>query len=233
MRNVRKSSHKKLFVKKIMRNVRKSSHKKFRRSSSSFDHVKSDLLFRNGIPIRPFSSTPSRKGDPLGTTVLAFSSPYAASLLANPLGIAFVLLMGMSTGLFLLVTDLPGFFALGPSYGDILQRMDSILLLSETLISYEQNGIAILLTNIGNFSPEVLHSFYLSLQELVTVRESLFSNFDDLMNYPEIMFLDRPLLDRIDQNIEELRLGGNNLMSLIRDIEARLNIPESERIPSF
>jgi len=87
---------------------------------------------------------------------------------------------------------------------------------------------------MGNFSPEVLNHFYLVLQELVTVRESLFSNLDNLISSPEIQFLElEPLFDRIDQNIEDFRFGGNRLMTLIRDVEVRLNIPEAERIPSF
>jgi len=108
-----------------------------------------------------------------------------------------------------------------------------MLLLSEMFITYEQRGIDVMLASMNNFSPEVLHHFYLSLQELVTARESLFSNLSDAINSPNIEFLPRPLVDRIDQNLEDLRLGGNDLMALIRDVEARLNIPQSERIPSF
>jgi len=100
-------------------------------------------------------------------------------------------------------------------------------------MSYELNGINVMLTSMSNFSPEVLNHFYLSLQELVTVREALFSYLADVINSPEIEFLPRPLVERIEQNMEDLRLGGNNLMALVRDIEARLNIPQAERIPSF
>ena len=182
---------------------------------------------------RSFSSTPRRKGDPLFTTSIAFASPYAASLLCNPLGAAFILLMGMATTLFFLTLGLPGFFALNPPLGLVLQRLDNIFLLSETYLSYEQNGINILLSNIGNFSPETLNNYYLSLQELITVRESLFSNFNNAIMSPQVEALPEVLADRANHIFEEFRLSGNNLISLIRDIEGRLNIPENERIPSF
>jgi hypothetical protein len=74
---------------------------------------------------------------------------------------------------------------------------------------------------------------YLSLQELVLVRESLASNFLHMVNMPIIEFMPGPLVDRINQNFADFRLGGNNLMGLVRNIEIRLNIPEEEIIPSF
>ena len=204
-----------------------------KRNLSRFDYVKSDLLLHNKLPIRSFSSTFSRRGDPLGSLVVAFSTPYASSFLCNPLGGAFVLLMGMASTLFFVTMSLPEFFAQDPSYAAIIQRLESIFLLYERFLSYEQSGIDILLANLNNFSPETLNSFYLSLQELVTVRESLFSNLSNLINSPEIEFLEGPIVDRINQIFEELRLGGNNLMGLIRNIEGRLNIAEEERIPLF
>ena len=212
-----------------MRNMKCQS----KRNLSRFDYVKSDLLLHNKLPIRSFSSTFSRRGDPLGSLVVAFSTPYASSFLCNPLGGAFVLLMGMASTLFFVTMSLPEFFAQDPSYAVIIQRLESIFLLYERFLSYEQNGIDILLANLNNFSPETLNNFYLSLQELVTVRESLFSNLSNLINSPEIEFLEGPIVDRINQIFEELRLGGNNLMGLIRSIEGRLNIAEEERIPLF
>lgn len=202
-------------------------------NSSRFNYVKSDLLLHNKLPIRSFSSTFSKRGDPLSNLVVAFSTPYASSFLCNPLGSAFILLMGMASTLFFVTISLPEFFAQDPSYAAILQRLDNIFLLYERFLSYEQSGIDILLANLNNFSPETLNNFYFSLQELVTVRESIFSNLSDLINSPEIEFLERPIVDRINQIIEDLRSGGNNLMSLIRNIEDRLNIAEEERIPSF
>jgi hypothetical protein len=199
----------------------------------AYDNIKLDILLNNKISKRPFSSTPSRKGDPLGFVVAAFSSPYAPSFLSNPLGTAFILLMGMAVTLFFLISSLPAFLASDPSYVLILQRVDSICLLLERFIPYEQNGVAILMASINNFTPETLNYFYLSLQELLTAREALFPLLSELVNSPEIEFLEPPVVDRINQNLEDFRLGGNNLMRLIRDIEGRLNIPEGERIPPF
>jgi len=99
-----------------VRNIHKNGHNKSKRNSSKFDYVKSDLLLHNGVLVRSFSSTSRRKGDPLGTTVVAFVSSYASSILSNPLGGAIVALMGMATTLFLVVIDLPAFFAQDPPY---------------------------------------------------------------------------------------------------------------------
>src|SRR5215472_7282770 len=102
-----------------------------------------------------------------------------------------------------------------------------MLLLCETFIAYEQSLIDILMASMGNFSPEILNYFYLLLQELVTVRESLFSHLSDLISIPQIQFLNiEPLFERFDQVLEDFRFGGNRLMTLIRDVEDRLNIPE-------
>lgn len=209
------------------KNLRKRQHE---RNSPRLDHVK---LNPRELPVRPFSSTASRRGDPLGVTCLAFATPYPSSLLANPFGGAFILLMGMAATLFFVTTSLPEFFAQDPSYAFILLRLDNIFNLYENFLLYEQNGINMLLASLGNFSPETLRSFYISLQELVTIRESLFFNLDHLINSPEIQLLGGPILDRAHQILEDLRLGGNNLMDLIRNIENILNIPEQERIPSF
>ena len=213
----------------MMKNIRCQC----KRNSFRFNYVKLGLLLHNKFPIRSFSSTLSRKGDPLGNLVVAFGTPYASSFLCNPLGGAFILLMGMASTLFFVTMSLPEFFAQDPSYAVIIQRLESIFLLYERFLSYEQSGIDMLLANLNNFSPETLNNFYLSLQELVTVRESLFSNLSNLINSPEIEFMEGPIVDRINQIFEDLRLGGNNLMSLVRNIEDRLNIVEEERIPLF
>jgi hypothetical protein len=207
------------------KNLRKRQRKY---DSLRLDHVK---LNSRKLPVRPFSSTTSRRGDPLGVTALAFGTPYPSSFLASPFGSTFIILMGMAATLFFVT--LPEFLGQDPSYALILVQLDNIFSLYENFLLYEQNGINMLLTNLGNFSPEILTSFYLSLQELVTIRESLFSNLDHLINLPEIQLIGGPILDRANQIIEDLRLGGNNLMELIREIENRLNIPEQERIPSF
>jgi hypothetical protein len=165
--------------------------------------------------------------------VAAFTTPYTPSLINNPLAGAFILLMGMAATLFFVITSSAEVYAQDPSFAFILQRLENILLLSERFLLYEQSGINILLANLNNFSPEILNSMYLSLQELVLVRESLASNFLHMVNMPIIEFMPGPLVDRINQNFADFRLGGNNLMVLVRNIEIRLNIAEEERIPSF
>lgn len=205
----------------------------YTRNSCLFDYVKFPLIVNYKLTIRSFSSTYRREGDPLGTVAAAFTTTYAPSFLSNPLGASFIILMGLATSLFFVTGSLPGFFGQDPTYAMIIQRLDNIFLLCETFLSYEQSGIDILTANLNNFTPETLHNFYLSLQELVLVRESLFSNLSNLINSPEIEFAEGPILDRINQNFEDLRVGGNNLMGLIRILEDRLNIMEEERIPSF
>lgn len=204
-----------------------------KRNSYKLDYVKSNLLLYNKLPVRPFSSTTRRKVDPLSITSMAFATPYSYSLLANPLAGAFILLMGLATTLFFLTSHLPEFFGQDPSYVVILQRLENIFLLYEKFLSYEQSGIDMLLANIDNFSPEILHGYYLSLQELLTVRESLFVSLSSIINSPEMEFLDQPMVNTANRIFEELRSGGNNLVSLIRNIESKLNIPQNERIPSF
>lgn len=196
-------------------------------------YIAQNLCTFTKLSRRLFSSSSIRRGDPLSTVATAFATPYASSVLSNPLGGAIILLMGMATTLFFLTTSLPEFFASDPSYALIIQHLENIFLLYEMFLSYEQNLINILLTNIDNFSPEVISNFYLLLQELVTVRESIFPILSNLVNSPEIEFMEGPIVDRINQNFEGLRLGGNNLMDLIRNIEGRLNIPEEDRIPPF
>jgi hypothetical protein len=206
---------------------------KYKFDSSKSHYIKSDLVIHSGISARPFASTTSNKADPLGFVALSFATPYPPSLLANPLAGAFILLMGMGSTLFFLTSSLPLFFAQDPTYAEILCRLDNLFGLYETFLAYERSGIDIMLANLNNFTPETITNFYFSLQELVTVRESVFDLVTTAINSPEIEFLERPLVDRINEIHEDLRLGGNNLMSLLREIEDILNIPAEERIPYF
>lgn len=202
-------------------------------SFSRRNKTKFNLVLHKGTTVRSFASTPSSKIDPIWSTALAFATPYSPSVLANPLAGAFILLMGMAVTLFFLVSTLPRFFAGDPSYAEIIRNLDNILSLLETFLAYEQSGVNIMLTNLNNFSPEILTNYYSILQELVTVRESLYIKLDRLVNSPNIVFIERPIIDRVNEIYENYRLGGNNLMNLVRNIENRLNIPEQERIPSF
>jgi hypothetical protein len=91
-----------------MRNIDNNVPRK--RNSYKFDYVKSYLLLYNRLAVRSFFSTPHRRGDPLSITITAFGSPYASSLLANPLAGGFIILLGMTTSLLFSVIDLPAFF---------------------------------------------------------------------------------------------------------------------------
>ena len=211
-------------------NATNNRHHKGGSSSCSCDLEK---VKRAQLPKRDFSSTQIKRGDPLGTAAAAFAYSYASSLLVNPLSASILILIGMGSTLFLLTGGLPAFFSVDPEYASILMRLDSILLLYERFIITEQSMIDLLFANLNNFSPETLNNFYYILQELVTVRESMFTNLSALINSPDIEFLHGPILDRINQVFENLRYGGNDLMHLVREIETRLDIPEDARIPTF
>jgi hypothetical protein len=49
----------------------------------------------------------------------------------------------------------------------------------------------------------------------------------------QVECLPGPLKDRINEIHEDLRLMGNNLTGLLRDVEDLLNLPEDQRIPRF
>ena len=206
-----------------------------------FSADKSKIFLHNGIPavphsltpVRPFSSTSVRKADPVGFTALSFFTPYPSSILTNPVAGAFIVLIGMAATLFLTTSDLSIFFAGEHTLGEILRRIDNLFLLYERFLVLELNEIERLFANLDNLNPGTLTNFYFVLQELVAVRESLFNILTELINSPYIELLPRPVVDRINDIYEDLRLGGNNLMGLIREIEDILNIPREERIPSF
>jgi hypothetical protein len=183
--------------------------------------------------VRLFSSTSIRKADPLSTTAIALSVPYAAGFIANPLGGSFILLMGMGTAIFGLTTSFIAFAETNVDLGLILQRLDSIFCLYETFILFIQSGINILDTTLDNFTPEVLVYFYDSLQELITIIECLFAELNTVMVSPYVIFAGEPVVERGELILEDLRLVGNDVMVLIRNIETRLNLPENDRLPPF
>jgi hypothetical protein len=184
-------------------------------------------------PIRPFSTTSSRKADPLSFLVGSFAIPYPSDLLLNPLSGTFISLIGMGSTLFFLTVSLSGFFAYNSEYALILQRLDNIFLLFESFILTEQQAIDTFITNFDNYTPETLAQLYFLLQEHITVRETLFDVLSSEFNNPQIELTEEPLVVRADWIFENFRLGGNNVMDLVRDIENRLNIPEEHRVPSF
>lgn len=212
-----------------------SSSIKFQSKSNSsiFGFSKLVLNLYKGIFIRPFSSTCSRKVDPVGFVALSFATPYPASLLVNPIAGGIIILVGMASTLYLTTVTLPQFFSQDPSYAQIICRLENIFLLYDTYLGYERSVNNLLLANLDNFTLETLTNLYFSLQELVAVRESLFETVTNLINSPDIEFIEGPLKDRINLIHQDLRLGGNSLMRFMRGIEDILNIPADDRIPSF
>ena len=216
--------------------IRESIYKSHTLNKSRFNMVLYSSMYviiLTSVSVRSFTSTSSRKGDPLGFVALAFATPYPPTLLTDPFAGAFFLLMGMGASLFFSAALVLPLFAQQPEYVEILRSLDNVFGLFETFISYLMNGISILSANLNNFAPEILTHYYFSLQELVTVTESLYNLLTEFINLPFIEFLDRPLVDRANEIHENLRLAGNNLMRLLRGIEDRLNIPQEERIPAF
>lgn len=196
--------------------------------------VKLDLVQHNdSLLVRQFSSTPPRRGDPLGVVAAAVSSPYTLSFLNNPLGGLVMVSIGLATTLFCVFMSLSSVFGQDNAFSFFLQRLDSILLLCERFLLHERNLVSLIGAHLSSFSSATLHSFYLPLQELVFIHESLFSIMNDLLISPHIQHLPGPLVDRFNQTFENLRLEGNGLMMLVREIEDRLDIAESDRIPSF
>jgi hypothetical protein len=192
--------------------------------------IKDKLLIKPCV--RSFSSSPLRKADPLSTTAMAISIPYAVGFVSNPFSLSLVLLTGMATAIFGLTASFIT-FAETNELGLILQYLDNIFSLYETYISISQSGIDILRNALNNFAPEVLVYFYDPLQEVLTLTECLFAELNTLMTSPYVMYAGEPVVDRGESILENLRLVGNDLIGLIRDIENRLNIPEDSRVPTF
>ena len=188
------------------------------------------LLFK--CHVRPFSSTTARKADPVSTTAMAISVPYAAGFLSNPLSSSLIILTGMATAIFALTTSFIQFAEIN-ELGYILQYLDNLFSLYETYISVSQSGIDILGAALNNFTPEVLVYFYDPLQQVLALTERLFGELDTLLASPHVRFAGEPIVNRGELILEDLRSVGNDLISLIRDIETRLNIPEDQRVPTF
>jgi hypothetical protein len=184
-------------------------------------------------PIRPLSKTPIRKGDPLGTTVLAFGSPYASSLLSTPFGVAFIVLIGMGTCLYFVTESFSGFILQNPQTVLFMPRLENIILLYENFLGQLRHIISILSTDLSNLGPELLASLYLLVKELVTIIECAFISLNDFISLPVIQSLPGINMNRIHDILQELRSHGNTVMMLARQIETRLDIPEQERIPHF
>jgi hypothetical protein len=111
----------------------------FKRTTVKQNYIILNLSRFVPLPVKLFSTTSIKKGDPLSTTVLAFNTPYASSLLYNPFGIGFITLMGMAVCLYYLTQSIPEFVVQNPEYASVIHRMDMLLLLYERFLSSEPN----------------------------------------------------------------------------------------------
>jgi hypothetical protein len=162
--------------------------------------TKLHFLINNKPSKRWFTSTSSRRVDPLGTVALALATPYPPSYLFDPFSATLLVLLGMAGTLFFVSVSLVDFFASDPSYVMILQRIDNLLLFYETFLSKQEIAIDMMLANLNNIAPEALTNYYFSLQELVAVTESIFPVLSNEVNSPNIELLPEPLVIRINQN---------------------------------
>jgi len=74
---------------------------------------------------------------------------------------------------------------------------------------------------------------YNGLLELITVRESFFRELSEIVSHAQIDLTNTPVIDRVNQTLEDLRLGGNDLVELARQLEYQLMIPAQRRFPEF
>jgi hypothetical protein len=216
---------------------------------------------------RCFSRTPILRTDPvtlpLTATSLAFNVPYSPSVLANPLGVTFIILVGLATSLFFLSEPMYNFFLADPPTPFTYEQAYSIFCAYDTFLSREKIAISEMWNDLSNYSPELLRGFYFQIQELITVRElnfiTLFGFFDHprvsrwfpinpvqdflpnapimsnaiLLPYTEREYLERHIARSMFSTIAYYRRGGNDLFRLLRHMEDVLQVPFSQRIPVY
>jgi hypothetical protein len=182
---------------------------------------------------RSFRASRRRRMDPLASTALAFATPYTSSFLISSIGTAIVILVGMTGTLFFLTVSLQRYLESGPELAEVLRRLDILFALYERLVEFESALINRLNVNMNNFSPELLASYYSALKELIFLRECLFNALTILADHRLIDSINAPIVGRINLTLENLRLGGNSLVILVRELEYRLMIPAHLRVPSF
>jgi hypothetical protein len=207
-------------------------------SNLLLNNVKSHLLLGSKVLKKSFSSTSSRKADPLSTTVLAFGTPYDPSFLCSPAGGFFIMLVGLGTALFFLTQPYLDLFsqASNDAAFDRFTLLFSVLERYVFHIHYFYDVVSSGI-NAGMASPEQLRILYPIVQELITILESIYSHGsgDPLgFSMDRATFIrQRDLVDVMGPVFEQLRLREEDLVGLLRNIENRLNIPENERVPSF
>ena len=182
---------------------------------------------------RPFKASSRRRVDPLSSTSLALATPYTSAFLAHPIGAAIIISVGMATTLYFITVSLGRSIESGDELAEFLRRIDIFFALFERFIASENAIINMLNVNMGNFNTEFLTACYSALKELVFLRESLFNVLNDLAGHRLMDSIDAPVVLNINLTLEDLRLGGNSIVILLREVEERLNIPANDRVPSF
>lgn len=209
-----------------------------KRSSSKFDYAKLDLLLHNKLPgsylpIRIFSSTPLKRSDPLGTTVLTVVTSHGSTLISAAVGDAFVLLIGIATALYHVTGPFISFLSDPSLLVSGLEQLSSLLHMYLTFLQLELNVINLLLSHLGSLTEEQLGTFYVILQDVINIRESLYSALDNVITSLDRNSLGIDINNRINGIMWDLRIGGDSLVILLRLIEDMLVIPENERVPTF
>jgi hypothetical protein len=182
---------------------------------------------------RPFKASSRRRVDPLSSTSLALATPYTSVFLAHPIGAAIIISVGMAGTLYFLTVSFGRSIESGNELAEFLRRIDIFFALLERFVASENALINMLNVNMSNFSPEFLTACYSALKELVFLRESLFNALNVLAEHPLMDSVDAPVVLNINSTLENLRLGGNSIVILLREVEERLNIPANLRVPSF
>lgn len=207
--------------------------------------------------VRSYSVTLVKRVDsvtsPLLVTSLAFNTPYSPSILSNPIGAAFLVLIGMATTLYYVSTPMFNFFLWGEPTIFSVEQANYIFTLFDEFLSREKYTIRLLLNDLSpSYDPELLRGFYFQIQELITIKEysylSLFGFYDHPSvqafiaegHVPTIPVLDterawaqRYIANRILPIHWAYRHEGCNLVHLLRSIENYLWVPTVRRVPSF
>jgi hypothetical protein len=176
---------------------------------------------------RPFSTTSIRKSDPTLFTIISAGTPWDPFLvLSNPIGITLIVLVSMATALFYVTQPMPNIYMEIP-FPEVLQLLSSIY---HTYIELESLTTTFIVNNISMFSQEQLRNLYLILQEIVNIEEEIYYLLQHLIDILEEDSMEREVDILIDLS-QDFTFEGDNLMDLIRNLEDRLNIPHSERMP--
>lgn len=179
------------------------------------------------LPKRPFSATSIRKSDPSLIALIGASTSWNPFLvLSNPIGITLIVLVSMVTTLFYVTQPMPNIYMEIP-FPEVLQLLSSIY---HTYIDLESLTTTFIVNNINMFSREELINLYLILQEIIDIEDRIYHLLQHLTDLLEEDSMEMEVDILIDLSTD-FTFEGSNLMDLIRNVEDRLNIPHSERIP--